>query len=140
MAAFLDKFRFTRKPFRQPKEKEADVSETKKAKEPAAEIHQPASEDTGQAYRVLLRPLVTEKGARLGESGQYVFIVARDATRIAVARAVEKVYGVRPLKVNIARVRGKQIRFGRTRGRQKDWKKALVILPPGKKIRVYEGV
>ncbi|OGL74254.1 50S ribosomal protein L23 [Candidatus Uhrbacteria bacterium RIFCSPHIGHO2_12_FULL_57_11] len=103
-------------------------------------MHQPASEDTGQAYRVLLRPLVTEKGARLGESGQYVFIVARDATRIAVARAVEKVYGVRPLKVNIARVRGKQIRFGRTRGRQKDWKKALVILPPGKKIRVYEGV
>ena len=66
MAAFLDKFRFTRKPFRQPKEKEADVSETKKAKEPAAEIHQPASEDTGQAYRVLLRPLVTEKGARPG--------------------------------------------------------------------------
>lgn len=143
MVAFLDKFRFTRKPFREgnlPAGRQGKAEEKLVPTKDVGEVLTPSSSDTGTAYRVLIRPLVTEKGTRLADSGQYVFMVATNATRIAVARAVEKVYGVRPARVNIVRVSGKQVRFGRTVGRQKDWKKAFVTLPPGKKIRVYEGV
>jgi large subunit ribosomal protein L23 len=49
-------------------------------------------------------------------------------------------YGMIPVEVNMQVVEGKSKRFGRTTGKRKDWKKAIVTLPEGKKIEVYEGV
>ena len=49
-------------------------------------------------------------------------------------------YGITPVSVNIQNVRGKRVRFGRVRGKRKDWKKAIVTLPEGKTINVYDGV
>lgn len=89
---------------------------------------------------IIVRPLVTEKAAELADSGKYVFVVKKDANRIEVRNAVKAVYGVLPIKINIQRVRGDVVRFGRTRGKQKGWKKAIVTLPKDKKINVYEGV
>jgi large subunit ribosomal protein L23 len=89
---------------------------------------------------VILRPMVTEKAAHLAAKGQYVFVVSQNATKIQVRNAVRTMYGMTPTSVNIQRVEGKIVRFGRAKGKRKNWKKAIVTLPKGKKIEVYEGV
>jgi len=93
-----------------------------------------------QAYRWIVKPLVTEKASLLNALNQYVFAVAKEANKIEVAKAIESIYGVKPVAVNISRVSGKVVRFGRIKGKRKDWKKAVVTLPAGKSIKVYEGV
>ena len=95
---------------------------------------------TGRAYRVLIKPLITEKAAILNTESKYVFSVATDANKIEIANAVEAVYGIKPIAVNIIKVSGKKVRYGRTFGKRKNWKKAIVALPKGKSINIYEGV
>ena len=94
----------------------------------------------GRAYRILIKPLITEKAAILNTESKYVFSVATDANKIEITNAVEEVYGIRPIAVNIIKVSGKKVRYGRTFGKRKDWKKAIVALPKGKSINIYEGV
>ena len=89
---------------------------------------------------IILRPLVTEKASHLAAAGQYVFAVNASANRIDVRSAVKAMYGVVPTSVNIQVVRGKVVRFGRTSGKRKNWKKAIVTLPEGKTIDIYAGV
>lgn len=96
-------------------------------------------EKLNQAARVLVRPMVTEKGTELNASGKYLFAVAMTANKIEVAKAVENLYGVKPVKVNIIKMEGKR-KGQKISGRRKDWKKAVVSLPKGKTIDVYEGV
>lgn len=95
---------------------------------------------TRNAYRVLLKPLITEKAANLGEVNKYIFEVAVDANKIEVVKAVKEVYGVSPVSVNMVSVSGKQKRHGRIMGKRKDWKKAIVTLKKGETLNVYEGV
>ncbi|MDA0208109.1 MAG: 50S ribosomal protein L23 [bacterium] len=92
------------------------------------------------ALRTLVRPIVSEKTAHQADSGVIVFEVAMDANRIAVRQAFKEVYGVLPEKVNVIRVRGKKKRIGLTTGKRSDYKKALVYLPEGKTVDVFEGV
>jgi large subunit ribosomal protein L23 len=66
--------------------------------------------------------------------------VARDANKIEIKYAVEKLWNVNVLKVRTAIVRGKQKRVGRYLGRRSNWKRALVTLAPGQKIEFFEGV
>lgn len=99
-----------------------------------------SSNKSSQAYRVLVRPLISEKASHQQSLNQYFFAVALNANRIEVAKAVKDVYGVSPIKVNIIRSEGKARRIGSTIGRRKDWKKAIVTLPKGKTISLYEGV
>jgi len=113
----------------------APKKETKKEKKV-----KPKKEETGDAYRILIKHLVTEKGSWLGSYNQYLFEVAPRANKIEVKKAIQKVYGVNPLRVNIMSVSGKQIRYGRIEGRTKDWKKAIITLPPGQKIETQEGL
>ncbi len=94
----------------------------------------------GDAYRILVKPLITEKATMLGAENKYVFAVSRDSNKIEIARAINEVYGIKPVSVNIIKVKGKNVRYGRTQGKQKDWKKAIIELPEGKTIKVYEGV
>jgi large subunit ribosomal protein L23 len=94
----------------------------------------------GQAYSVLFRPLVTEKVSNLSAENKYVFEVAITANKIEVAKAIEEVYGIKPVKVNVVKMIGKNTRYGRVAGKKKNWKKAIVSLPEGKTIKVYEGV
>ena len=100
------------------------------------------------------RPLLTEKGAFLKETGgspegdvdpesvrpQLLLEVARDANKIEIKHAVEKLWNVTVVKVRTAIVRGKEKRVGRFMGRQSNWKRALVTLAPGQKIEFFEGV
>lgn len=121
----------------------AKETKPKAKKAPAAKKSEtkPASKKTSMVdTSVIVKPLVTEKSAVLASANQYVFVVKKNANRVAVRSAVKALYGVTPESVNIMNVRGKKVRFGRVRGKRSDWKKAVVTLPAGKTINVYEGV
>ena len=94
----------------------------------------------GNAYKIIMKPLVTEKVSGLGAMNKYVFAVAKDTNKIEVAKAIKEIYGLKPIGVNIIRIEGKKARYGRISGKRKDWKKAIVTLPAGQTIKVYEGV
>ncbi|HOZ37017.1 MAG TPA: 50S ribosomal protein L23 [bacterium] len=92
------------------------------------------------AYRQLVHPLITEKSSLLGAYNQYVFAVYKSATKNSIKQAISDVYGVKPTKVTVSNQRGKQVRTGKnTTGYLKNWKKAVVTLPAGQKIDVYES-
>lgn len=111
-----------------------------KAKKEEATPARKANAVSTLAMRTILRPLATEKTAHLADRGVYAFLVAKDANRVAVRQAIRELYKVNPVKVNIIRVRGTEKRFGRFIGRTSDLKKALVTLPQGTHIDVFESV
>ncbi len=92
------------------------------------------------AYRVLVKPLVTEKSAVMQSANKYTFIVARWAKKIHVKAAIKEMYGVDPIDVNVINVQGRRVRFGRGLGQRSDYKKAIITLPAGKSITIHEGV
>ncbi|MFH1427973.1 MAG: 50S ribosomal protein L23, partial [Patescibacteria group bacterium] len=94
----------------------------------------------GNAYQNIVKPLVTEKASALGVEDKYIFQVAPKANKIEIAKSIEEIYGIKPVSVNIINLRGKNVRYGRTIGRRKSWKKAIIKLPKGKTIKIYEGV
>lgn len=85
--------------------------------------------------KVLIAPVVSEKSTRVGEqSRQMVFKVLPDASKPEVRKAVEKMFDVTVMGVQLANVKGKVKRFGQTTGRRSDWKKAYVTLAEGSDI------
>lgn len=92
------------------------------------------------AFRVLVKPLVTEKATELVSQNKYSFVVSREANKIEVTKAVYAVYGVKPVSVNVISMKGKAVTRGRIKGKRKDWKKAIVTLKKGESIKIYEGV
>ena len=95
---------------------------------------------SGQAYNILVKPLVTEKATDLSMYNQYVFAVAVSANKVEVKNAIENIYGVRPQRVRIINMLGKKVRYGRAKGKTRGWKKAVVTLKQGDKIDVFAGV
>jgi len=90
-----------------------------------------------EAYRILRRPLLTEKGsAQIESRNAYTFEVPLASNKIQVRQAVERLYGVKVLSVQTVRRRGKVRRRGRAVGREPDWKKAIVRLRSGDRIEV----
>ncbi len=84
---------------------------------------------------VIRRPLVTEKTTTLREDGRtVVFEVSRDANKIEIKQAVEKLLGAKVAEVRTANAHGKVKRQGRFVGRRSDWKKAYVRLRDGEKL------
>jgi len=89
--------------------------------------------------KVILEPVVTEKSTReRQEKNQFAFVVARDATKIEIRNAVEKLFNVGVLSVRTMNVEGKMKRLGRFQGRRSSWKKAIVTLREGQKIEFFE--
>lgn len=93
-----------------------------------------------RAYKVLLKPVISEKATIGVAQNKYVFEVAKDANKVEIKKAVEEVYNVVPKSVNVINTKGKNVRFGRTKGKQKDSKKAIVTLKSGDTINLYEGI
>ena len=91
-------------------------------------------------YEVLRRPLVTEKGTRLSENHKYVFEVDKKASKGQVKLAVEKVFKVDVVSVNIINTPGETKRMGKRDVTRPSWKKAVVTLKEGDKIQFFEGV
>jgi len=130
-----------------PAKEDKEKKEEKKAPEAAAEkkakpaVRGPlAKEGGGQSHRILITPLLTEKADRQQSLGKYAFMVAPGANKIEIARAMRDLYGVKPVSVRVISVKGKNVRFGRTSGKQKDVKKAIITLKKGESISVLEGV
>jgi large subunit ribosomal protein L23 len=94
-----------------------------------------------EALQLIRRPLISEKSTKLKEATNTVcFEVDRRANKIEIARAVEKLFGVKVADVRVANRQGKWKRMGRFIGQRKDWKKAYVRLAPGEKLEFFEGV
>lgn len=95
-------------------------------------------------YEVLRRPYVTEKSNfQTGKLNQYVFEVAQDATKGLIKDAVESLFDVKVLRVNVVNIPAKRGRKGMSRRmviRRPGYKKAIVILEPGNTIDMFEGV
>ncbi len=91
-------------------------------------------------YRVLVRPLITEKGTMLSEQNKYAFQVEKGANKMQIKAAVELAFDVHVLKVNTMVMPGKTKRVGRSRGNTPEWKKAIVTLMDGERIEFFEGV
>ena len=90
-----------------------------------------------KVFSVLLAPRVSEKTARLQEvSNQYVFEIAKTATKADVKAAVEKIFDVKVQAVNVVNVKGKTKSFKFRQGRRGDWRKAYVTLAEGQSIDV----
>ncbi|MHB8303426.1 MAG: 50S ribosomal protein L23 [Acidobacteriaceae bacterium] len=89
-------------------------------------------------YRVIRRPLITEKGLGAKETeATLVFEVAPGATKTEVKQAVETLFKVKVQAVRTANFVGKERRRGRFSGFRSDWKKAYVRLKAGQKMPEY---
>ena len=95
-------------------------------------------------YDVLRRPLVTEKSNyQNSDLHQYVFEVARDATKAMIKEAVQTLFDVEVVRVNVMNMPAKRTRRARSRRmaiRRSGYKKAIVTLAPDDTIDVFEGV
>jgi large subunit ribosomal protein L23 len=93
-----------------------------------------------EGQKIIRRPLITEKSTRQKEEGrQYVFEVHRDANKIEIQKAVERLFKVKVLQVRTSNVLGKIKRLGRRYGKRPDWKKAIITLREGDRIEFFEG-
>lgn len=77
---------------------------------------------------IIIKPIVTEKSNDGLQEGKYTFKVNKKATKVDIARAVEKLFDVKVLNVNTITVKGKEKRVGVHTGKTADWKKAIVTI------------
>lgn len=89
------------------------------------------------AYNVIIRPVVTERSFDLMGENKYTFEVARQAPKEEIRDAVQKLFGVRVLKVNTMWVKPKNKRVRYVAGKTRTWKKAVVTLAPGDSIEIF---
>ena len=90
--------------------------------------------------QVLLAPVVSEKSTYVADKNeQVIFRVAPDATKPEIKAAVELLFKVQVDNVQVAKVKGKQKRFGGHMGRRRNWKKAYICLKPGQEINFAAG-
>jgi large subunit ribosomal protein L23 len=93
------------------------------------------------AQDIILRPVITENSMDGIADKKYTFEVAKDANKIEIKAAVEKLFGVKVAKVNTINVDGKLRRYGRYEGYTASRKKAIVTLTEDSKtIEFFDGM
>jgi large subunit ribosomal protein L23 len=89
---------------------------------------------------VLLAPVVSEKSyAQIEGTNTYSFRIHPEAHKTQVRQAVEELFDVKVLRVNISKVQSKPKRRGLHKGTKTGWKKAIVQLQPGDSIEIFQG-
>jgi len=83
---------------------------------------------------VVRGPHLSEKSHFAAEHNQVVLKVRKDATKAEIRQAVELLFEVEVDNVTVLNVKGKAKRFGATRGKRSDWKKAYVRLAEGSQL------
>jgi large subunit ribosomal protein L23 len=92
-------------------------------------------------YDIIRRPLNTEKTTLQKELfNQVSFEVDRQANRMEIKDAVERIFNTKVQTVRTIQMKGKVKRRGKIVGKRRDWKKAIVRLMPGQRIDFFEGV
>ena len=89
------------------------------------------------AEEVIIKPIITERSSEDLQEGKYTFKVNKKATKVEIAKAVEKLFGVKVLKVNTISVKGKEKRVGAHKGMTSDWKKAIVTIDTNPSEKTY---
>jgi large subunit ribosomal protein L23 len=90
-------------------------------------------------YDVIQKPLVTEKTSlQKDNEGVIAFQVHKDANKLEIKVAVEKLFKVEVAKVNTINIAGKVKRFGKNYGKRSNWKKAYVTLKEGSNVDFFE--
>ncbi|MFA5876787.1 MAG: 50S ribosomal protein L23 [Candidatus Paceibacterota bacterium] len=115
-------------PKAEAKKVETKVSATKKTDRPSA---------LAEYANILVRPRITEKAANMTAQGVYTFDIRKSATKKDVAMAVNALYKVMPIKVNVVNTPAKRVQMRKKRGFGKTSasRKALVFLKKGDTIR-----
>jgi large subunit ribosomal protein L23 len=88
---------------------------------------------------VLLAPVVSEKSYGLIADNKYSFKVHPDAHKTQIRQAVEQLFDVKVVGVNISKVQAKPKRRGLIRGTRQGWKKAIVEVKAGQTIEIFGG-
>ncbi len=86
---------------------------------------------------IIIKPIITEKSNDGLQAGKYTFKVNKKATKVDIARAVEKLFDVKVLNVNTITVKGKEKRVGVHVGKTSDWKKAIVTIDTNPTDKTY---
>ncbi len=138
------------------RKKEADKAKEKKAekkpdKSAVAHFDEPAtispkanlggarrnSAGKGFSYEIVKEPHISEKATNLSEKDQYTFKVQKGSNKTEIKKAVEGIYGVNVLSVNIIKIPQKKRRLGKTHGFRTGYTKAVVTLKQGQKIEIF---
>ena len=88
---------------------------------------------------IIIAPVVTEKSNDELQQGKYTFKVNKNATKVEIANAVEKLFEVKVLNVNTMIVKGKTKRVRYQEGKTPDWKKAIVTIDINPSEKTYLG-
>jgi large subunit ribosomal protein L23 len=89
--------------------------------------------------QVLIAPVVSEKSYGLIEAKKYAFRVHPDAHKTQIRQAVEELFEVRVIAVNVSTVKAKPKRRGLHKGVKQGWKKAIVQVHPDDEIQIFAG-
>ena len=89
--------------------------------------------------QVLIAPVVSEKSYSQIVENRYTFKVHKDAHKTQVRQAVEELFDVKVVGVNLIKMPAKPKRRGMIKGTRPGWKKAIVQLHPGHTIEFFEG-
>ncbi len=92
------------------------------------------------ASQVIIRPVVSEKTYVLATADKYTFRVHPNAHKTQIRQAVEQLFDVTVVEVRTMSVKSKPKRRGLTRGRTRQWKKAIVQVGPGDTIPIFQGL
>ena len=97
-----------------------------------------------EATQIILRPVISEKSMDQSTVNKYTFAVADEANKLQIKAAVEELFKVTVLDVNVLTSKRKEKSRNRRRGRQvgytSPWKKAVVTVKAGDSIEFFEGV
>ena len=90
-----------------------------------------------EARQIIIRPVITERSFDMQEYNRFTFEVAKTASKIEIAKAVEEIFDVKVLKVNTVNVKSKKKRMRNIEGKTRTWKKAIVTLAVGDTIELF---
>jgi large subunit ribosomal protein L23 len=110
----------------------ASKKETKEVKEPKPAAPARA---TGDAWRILVRPLVTERYS--GQGKDYAFEVNPKANKLEIRKAVKDAFGVTATSVRVMNVLGKAVRTNSGYSQRSNWRKAIISLKKGESLDLF---
>ncbi|HSV32288.1 MAG TPA: 50S ribosomal protein L23 [Atribacteraceae bacterium] len=87
---------------------------------------------------VLVHPVISEKAVKLQAKNKYVFRVDARTTKNEIKKAVNTMFGVTVTAVNVITAPSKKKRLGRFEGMTSSWKKAVVTVKAGEKIKAFD--
>ena len=91
-------------------------------------------------YKIIVKPIITEKSSLGSEYNQVTFQVDRGSTKKDIKNAVENIFKVKVKKVNTTNIKGKLKSFRGTLGRRSNYKKAFITLEDGQTIDINAGI